>query len=105
MRLLCHPLPPGTGSTQAAGPPTSGRRGGGRGRWPGVRGGAGWAGAQGRGAEEAPREGAPAPGPGAALSPSRRPCTLVSTVCVCAYVRASILFFMSLVYLEFNSHP
>ena len=31
--------------------------------------------------------------------------TLVSTMCVCAYVRASILFFMSLVYLEFNSHP
>ena len=27
------------------------------------------------------------------------------SVCVCAYVRASILFFMSLVYLEFKSHP
>ena len=26
-------------------------------------------------------------------------------VCVCAYMRASILFLMSLVYLEFNSHP
>ena len=30
-------------------------------------------------------------------------CTLASTMCVCAYVRASILFFMSLVYQEFNS--
>ena len=26
-------------------------------------------------------------------------------VCVCSYVRASILFFMSLVYLKFKSHP
>ena len=26
-------------------------------------------------------------------------------VCVCAYMRASILFFMSLVYLDFKSHP
>ena len=26
-------------------------------------------------------------------------------VCVCAYMRASILFVMSLVYLEFKSHP
>ena len=26
-------------------------------------------------------------------------------VCVCAYMRASISFFMSLVYLEFKSHP
>ena len=26
-------------------------------------------------------------------------------VCVCAYVRASMLFFMSLVSLEFKSHP
>ena len=26
-------------------------------------------------------------------------------VCVCAYLRASILFFMTLVYLEFQSHP
>ena len=32
-------------------------------------------------------------------------CTLASTMCVCAYMRASILFFMSLVYLEFKSHP
>ena len=30
---------------------------------------------------------------------------LASTMCVCAYMRASILFFMSLVYLEFKSHP
>ena len=26
-------------------------------------------------------------------------------VCVCAYMRVSILFFMTLVYLEFKSHP
>ena len=32
-------------------------------------------------------------------------CTLASTMCVCAYVRASILFFMSLVYMEFRYHP
>ena len=32
-------------------------------------------------------------------------CTLASTMCVCAYMRASILFFMTLVYLEFRSHP
>ena len=31
-------------------------------------------------------------------------CTLASTMCVCAYMRASILFFMSLVYLQFKSH-
>ena len=32
-------------------------------------------------------------------------CTLASTMCVCAFMRASILFFMSRVYPDFNSHP